>query len=234
MVLRRPLQHPLLTFVLSLAVASTLGALLYFVTSSLPYFALGPVADPRFGRANACLMSAVGDGRLSFAVAPDGGAVAASSARASALCRVSDGALLASSPTGARGVAIDGAGRVWCDRGEAGLTLLGADGGMGATAALAASAEGAVALGTDGHLLALHGLDEVAAVQDERWPVPARLSVSGTGALVAVVAEGTVGVCEATTLRPLFRGSPCRVEEAAWHPTREELWLRCAGERGGT
>ena len=101
MALRRPLQHPLLTFVLSLAVASTLGALLYFVTSSLPYFALGPVADPRFGRANACLVAAVGDGRLSFAVAPDGGTVAASSARASAVCRVADGALLASEPRGA-------------------------------------------------------------------------------------------------------------------------------------
>ena len=65
---RKRLERPLLTFLLSLAMATVLGVVVYVVTSTLPYLATSPTTDPNFGNQNHCLLTALPADRTGFAV----------------------------------------------------------------------------------------------------------------------------------------------------------------------
>lgn len=229
----RPLSHPLATFVLSLGVAATLGALIYFVTSALPFLALTPTTDATFGRANACLAQTLPGPRLGFAISPDAGVVAAISGQGLALCEVHDGGLVLHQPRGGRALGYDGLGRLWLDRGPEGLERLDdADGGV-AVRALVGTAFGVVVLQEDGHLVSMAELGEVMAIAERVWPLDSKLSVSSDGERLALTTSGGVSVHDARTLAALRTEAPCAVERASWLPGTRRLWLTCGPDAEG-
>ena len=81
----KPLAPSVVTLLITLGVAGSLGAVLYGVSSSLPFLASSSTADVNFGALNACAQRAVGT-RTGFAVAHDGRSLAVFSGAALVRC----------------------------------------------------------------------------------------------------------------------------------------------------
>lgn len=217
----------LLIALTGLAVAA-FGVILYFVGSSVTWFASSPSSDRRFGNLNHCLIHVLPSGRGGFAVAPDGRRAASFSGNEVAICRAdlsAPGGAVAErvALSGVTRLAFDLNGALWAATSPTGLWRLpeGAapvPAGDVSAIALAGHARGVVALDSAGKLVSVAPDGETLGFAGlPRSPSePVQLSVDAEGALVAVVGEGGVLIYTADTLRPVRAEAPCDVEFLWW------------------
>ncbi|MER2567115.1 MAG: hypothetical protein ABTQ32_40685 [Myxococcaceae bacterium] len=229
------------TLLVSVALAATLGATLYFATSSLPYLASSPTTDPTFGALNACLHHLV-PSRTGFAVSRDAKHAAVWSTNTLARCSADrpDGGT-SEATWNLSGVTVgtfDGSGSLWVVSQPGGLqsTLLEVrDGGSiehGETGAvdLAGTASGLVVLEQSGKLVALSASGEGTGFSEVPMTRGQRLLVSGDGQRVAVVGDGAVRVFDATTLAPLRMEAPCEVAQLWWLKGGHRALVTCRSD----
>ncbi len=236
-VARRRLERPLLTFLLSLATATALGVVVYLVSGSLPFFAATPTTDPNFGERNLCLLHAVPEGRVGFAVGPQKLALAFTGSTL-AICR--DGALEETRAiSGIVAAAIDARGAVWLARREAAgprLWLLTKQSliavGELAPIALVGTAFGLVALDASGRLLSLGAEGEVLGLEELSLPAGAAplLSASDDGERVAVAVGGGLFAFDAQRLQKRVAEAPCEVNFLWWLRGSHRALLRCGAD----
>lgn len=212
-----------MTLLLSVALAATLGVLVYFSVTSLPYLAASPSSDPTFGEINGCLLHAVPDSRVGFAVSPDARAAAAWSNALIAKCI---------GPTaqvwpiaGVTAAAFDRAGRLWAaigaaDAGVARMLVL--DGpepralGDVSPAHLVGVETGVVALEASGRLISLKADGSIVGLVDLKPGSASMLSASGDGRRVAITTSGGLYVLTSDALRTIRAEAPCDVEFVWW------------------
>lgn len=241
----RPRRRPAwqwTTLLVSIALAATLGATIYFTTSSLPYLASSPSTDPTFGGLNACLHHEV-PSRTGFAVARDAKSVAAWSTGSVARC-VLEGTEAQARRWEIAGVtlgALDTSGGLWVVSQPGGLTstlLRLSEGGTtehGETGAkaLVASRDGVVLLEESGRLVALSSAGEATGIAEVPAGRVRRLTVSADGALVAVTGDGALRVFDAVKLTPVRLEAPCDVAEFWWLRTGHQALVECRADRLG-
>jgi hypothetical protein len=230
---RRPQSH-LLTLALSVALAATLGASLYFAVTSLPYLATSPTSDPTFGALNQCLLD-LAPQRVGFAVGRDARRAAVWTTDTVVACREGEPPSTWRLP-GATVGAWDAQGHLWiaargADAGASGLFRLG-DGapepvGPLSPQALAGTAEGVVALEPSGRLLSVSGDGRVTGARDLPSADGAALSTSGDGQRVAVRVAGGLFALDAVTLKVLRAEAPCAVEQLWWLKGGHRVLLSC-------
>ncbi|MCP3099855.1 hypothetical protein LZ198_13350 [Myxococcus sp. K15C18031901] len=218
---------------LTLAIAVSLGLLLYVVTASLPYLISSPTTDPNFGALNHCLGQVLPLSRLGWAVSPDASRAAAYGSHRVAVCDA-HGISLQRDVAGTLALAFDGANRLWV---ATGAGLLREDGatfapvGDFAPVALAGHAQGVLALDVSGQLVSV-AADGALLGQTQVPPGGGRLSVGADNTLAAVLSEGTLRVYDARTLMPYDVQPPCPVETVWWLDTPERLLIGCAPAGG--
>jgi len=230
---RRP-QSNLLTLALSVALAVTVGAIVYLATTSLPFLAVSPTSDPTFGALNECLLSAAPQ-RVGFAVGRDARRAAAWTNDEVVECREGEAAAVVKLP-GATVGAYDGRGRLWVaargpDAGATGLFLLkgGEAHAVGELSpqALAGTREGVVALEPSGRLVAFSGDGAVTATRTVAQAGDAALSTSGDGQRAAVRVGGGLVALDATTLEVVRAEAPCAVERLWWLKGGHRVLVGC-------
>lgn len=221
-----------MTLLITLAVAGSLGAVLYGVSSSLPFLASSATSDYSFAALNSCAQRAVPQ-RTGFAISPDGRQLAVFSGAQLTRCTLGDdgGAEPEALDVGAVTTAafdLDGGlwhaqaqGGVW--RGDAGFPDL-------QPVALAGTAHGVVALEPNGRVLALAPPRDIVAVAELPKPVDGvpQLIVSSDGERVALPVSGGVFVWDTATLKAVRAEAPCTVEAAWWRKSGHRLLLQCA------
>lgn len=226
------------TLLLSIALAATLGATVYFATSSLPFLATSPTTDPTFGALNACLHGAV-PSRTGFAVSRDARAAAAWSTNLVARCSLdTDTTRLETFPVAGVTVgAFDETGTLWVVSQPGGLTStllrLAPTGttshGETGALAIAGTATGVVVLEAD-RLVSLSSAGEALAVTTVDSARRAGLAVSADGARVAVTGLGVVLVYDVKTLTRARLETPCEVRDWWWLKEGQRALLGCAGD----
>lgn len=224
------------TLLVSLGLAATLGATLYFTASSLPYLATSPSTDPTFGALNACLHGAV-PSRTGFAVGRDARRALAWSTSQVAHCTLdTDTTRLETWPiAGVTEGAFDGEGGAWVVSQASGLSssLLRLDGetptvkGETAAMALAGAAEGVVVLEPSGRLVAISSEGTVTGATQVPVSRTLELSTSADGRRVAVTGDGAVRVYDARTLSPLRLEAPCDVDGFWWLRAGHQALVTC-------
>lgn len=220
-----------MTLLLSLALAATLGVLVYFSVTSLPYLASSPASDPTFGEINTCLMHGVPSGRVGFAVSFDAHSAATWSHSTVARC---SGAVLQTWPiAGVTHLAFDMAGRLWAtvDAADARVLLLEGDAhqvrGDARAVQLAGVEDGVVVLEASGRLLSLKADGAVGGLI-ELGPLSApTLSASADGRRVAVTTGGGLYAFESSTLLKVRSEAPCDVEFLWWLRDGHRTLLSC-------
>jgi hypothetical protein len=224
------------TLLLSVALAVTLGAVIYLATTSLPYLASAPGGDPIFGDLNACLLEQV-PSRTGFAVSRDASQAAAWSTSHVAVC-VKRASAVTSRRHAVGGVtvgAFDGAGALWVVSQPGGLTStllrLGEGGPVehGETGAVDVSGTGPglVVLEQSGRLVALSGDGAVTAVAQVKPARGQRLSTSADGALVAVTGASLIEVFSTERLSQVRREAPCEVNGFWWLTGNHRAVVTC-------
>ncbi len=223
------------TLLLTFGLAATLGVLLYFSTTSLPYFAASPTTDPVFGEVNACLLQAAPSARVGFAVSKDAKSAAVWSNRHLVRC---SGAVATEWPiAGIAAAAFDGAGRLWAasgaaDAGDARLLVFEGSGtpvvrGDTRPAQLVGVDDGIVALEPSGRLISVRGDGAVSGLVDLRAAPTAQLTASGDGQRVALVAHGGLYVFDSHTLEKIRAEASCPVEFLWWSRVGHRAVLSC-------
>nr|WP_307734674.1 hypothetical protein [Pyxidicoccus parkwaysis] len=214
---------------LTIAIAATLGLLVYTATTSLPYLISSPTTDPHFGALNHCLSRELPAPRLGWAVSPDASRAAVYGPRSVAVCGA-DGTATRLDVTGALAATFGGDNRLWV---SAGGRLLREDHGalrsVGdfAPVSLVGHAGGVLALDEAGQLVSVSSEGSVLG----QATVPgagARLSVGASGRLAAVLNGGAVRLFDARTLAPLPAEPPCPVSTLWWLDAPEQLLIACA------
>jgi hypothetical protein len=235
-----------MTLAVSLVLTASLGALIYFAATSLPFLAVSPTSDPTFGRQNECLLRALAN-RVGFAVSRDAATVAAFSPGELVVCGP-DGVAQHLSLAGVTEAAFDGAGRLWVtaqpgDGGSSSLMVKLPGRGAAfqpvgdvAPLHLVGVDDGVVALERSGRLVAVRGDGSVGGVVDLPALERAVLSASGDAQRVAVVAGGGFWVFEAAELKKVRGEAPCSVEYLWWllekpdsGSARHRAVLECGG-----
>jgi len=224
------------TLLLSVALAVTLGGVIYLATTSLPYLASSPSGDPTFGDLNACLLEQV-PSRTGFAVSRDASQVAAWSTSLVAVCSKQAGAVTSRqhAVSGVTVGAFDGAGALWVVSQPGGLTStllrLGASEPVehGETGAVDVSGTGSglVLLEHSGRLVALSREGAVTAVAQVKAARGQRLAISGDGALVAVTGASHIEVFSTERLSPVRREAPCEVNGFWWLAGNHRAVVTC-------
>jgi hypothetical protein len=237
---RRRLQHPLLTFLLSLVIATALGVIVYVVTSTLPYFSASPTTDPNFGAIDQCLMRQLPRERQGFAVDADGHAAASFDGEKLIICRENADPLHPNveqyTLSGIVHAAFDFSGRLWLSRrttpDSSELWLL--DGGHARHVgnskplALVGTLFGVVVLEPQGHVISLSPDEAVLGVTDlEHFAAPANLTASADGERVAIAAVGGFWVLDAQRLARLRAEAPCAVDYLWWRKSGHQVLLTC-------
>lgn len=224
------------TLFLSVALAVSLGATIYFATSSLPFLATSPSSDPTFGALNACLHHAV-PSRTGFTVARDARAAAVWSTTVVAVCRLDgDRARDTSWPiSGVTVGAFDGEGSVWVVSQPGGLTstLLRLDPsgptpfGEASATDLVGTNTGLVMLESSGRLVALTHAGVVTAALELPPVAKSRLVSSADGARIAVVGSGALSVFDAQTLAVHRHEAPCQIDQLWWLRSGHRVLVSC-------
>ncbi len=222
---------PVVTLLITLGVAASLGAVLYGVSSSLTFLASSATSDVNFAALNACAQRAVAT-RTGFAVSHDARALAVFSGAQTARCSLgADGGATAEELVGVSGVtaaAFDFDGGLWLARDG----LLHGDAGFDDVkpVALAGTKHGIVAVEANGRVLALRSDGDIAAVAQLPKAVDGspQLIVSSDGERVALLVSGGVFVWDTATLNSVRAEAPCSVEAAWWLTRGHELLLECA------
>ncbi len=221
----------------SLGTIASLGAVVYGVSSSLPFLASSALSDEPFGVLNACALGSVDPPRVGFAVSSDGRSLVAFSGGQTARSDAqADGGANPSriNLDGVTAAAFDLDGGLWLAR--QGLYRMSGNEakpfGDVAPIALTGTASGAVALEASGRVLAVAQDEEDHAVRGaSQLPKPVEgnfsLIASSDGERVALVVSGGVFVWNAQTLKPLRAEAPCAVETAWWLPKGHTLLLSC-------
>lgn len=235
---RRPTWH-WTTLLVSIALAGTLGATLYFATSSLPYLASSPTTDPTFGALNACLHHLV-PSRTGFAVSRDARQAAAWSTNLLARCALGTDETRETTWAipGVTVGAFDGAGTLWVVSQPGGLSsvlLEVTEQGQtahGETAAvdLVGTATGIVVLEHSGRLLALSSQGEAGGLAQVPQARKLKLSASADGQRVAVTGDGAMRVFDAKDLRLVRSEAPCDVREFWWLPHGRRALFTCSAD----
>ena len=230
---RRPTQS--VTLLLSVALAATLGVLIYFSVTSLPYLAVSPTSDPTFGEINGCLLQAVPAARVGYAVSHDAKAAAVWSNSTVARCL---GPTARSwSVSGVTEAAFDGKGRLWVattsspDGGGAQMLLLDAETpeprGEAKPAHIVGIEDGVVVLESSGRLLSLRADGAMGGLVDLKPMPDAVLSVSGDGRRVAITTGGGLFVFESSALLKVRAEAPCDVEFLWWLREGHHALISC-------
>lgn len=213
--------------VVTLASAAALGMVLYVVSTSLPFLASSPTADPHFGAQSQCLIGALPTPRVGYAVSWNGDEVAGFSGGALAVC-ARDGGARIYPVKGVQQAAWDERGTLWLGTSEipdAGWRLWYLDADAGpvsagdfAPVALAGHASGAVALDATGKLVSLARAGEVTGLaQLPAAPVgPFQLTANEDGTLATVVAGGGLFAFTVPELKTVRAEAPCDVEFLWW------------------
>lgn len=230
---RRP-QLNLLTLALSVALAATIGAIIYLAVTSLPFLATSPTSDPTFGALNQCLLDNASQ-RVGFAVGRDARRAAVWTTDQVVACRADEAPSTWRLP-GATVGAWDAKQHLWvaargADAGGSGLFLL-ADGepqpvGDLSPQALVGTADGVVALEPSGRLVAVSADGRVTGARDLPSASGAALSSSGDGERVAVRVGGGLFALDATTLEVLRAEAPCEVEHLWWLKGGHRVLVTC-------
>ena len=232
---KKRLERPLLTFLLSLAMAVVVGVVVYVVTSTLPYLATSPTTDPNFGNQNHCLLTALPADRTGFAVFGTQ-AVAFSGTR---LARCVD-----QSPahvydiTGVIRASFDWKGALWFSRRAETNTppqlwrLADAKPeqiGEVTPIALVGTAFGVVTIDSQGRLVSLDDQRTVLGVAQlpAAPPEEVQLTVSADGERVAIVTSGGLFVYEAQRLSKILGEAPCEVEFLWWRKEGHRALVSC-------
>jgi len=214
---------------LTLAIAASLGLLLYVTTASLPYLISSPTTDPNFGALNHCLGQALPEARLGWAVSPDASRAAVYDSHRVAVCGP-DHVATQRDVAGILAITFDGANRLWV---ATGARLLREDGralkpvGDFAPVALAGHAQGVLALDVSGQLVSV-AADGALLGQTQVSPGGGRLFVGANDTLAAVLSEGTLRVYDARTLAPHEVRPPCPVDTVWWLDAPERLLIGCS------
>jgi hypothetical protein len=237
---RRPAPRALIGFALTAIAATALGAVLYFATTSIAWFASAPTTDPRFGTINHCLMSYAPQGRTGFSVAHDGSSAATFNGGGVALCVKSsdraEGRFVQLG--GITALGFDGMRNLWIATG-ARASEKGALWRLSprrdtpervaheTPVALAGHATGAVVLDGAGRLLSISGEGDTRAFAEApRVPEP-KLVADAAGELIALVGGGALWIYRAADLRPVLSEAPCRVEYLWWQPQPGRALVAC-------
>jgi hypothetical protein len=228
----------MLTFLLSLAMASTLGVVVYLVTSTLPYLATSPTTDPNFGNHNQCLLQAMPRERVGFAVSATGQWAAGYSGARLVRCDVA-GKAEDFTVSGVTHASFDAADTLWYSRraepetppelwrwgrGERPVRV-----GEVTPSALVGTLFGVVTLDAQGHLASLDTAGTVLGVAalPKAPPPEVQLSASADGERVAVVTGGGLFVYDAQRLLPVLAEGPCEVEFLWWRKAGHRALLEC-------
>lgn len=238
---RRRLQHPLVTFLLSLVIATGLGVIVYVITSTLPYFSASPTTDPNFGVLDQCLMRELPKERQGFAVDADAKGAVSFDGDKLILCRENPADAL--HPTierytlsGVVHAAFDFSGRLWLSRrsspdtSELWLIDSGHARHVGDSKplALVGTLFGVVVLEPQGHVVALSADETVLGVTNlEHFQAPANLTVSADGERVAVAANGGFWVLDSQHLSRLRAEAPCAVDDLWWRKSGHQVLVSC-------
>ncbi len=221
----------MVTLLVTLGVAASLGAVLYGVSSSLPFLASSAASDVNFAALNGCAQRAVGT-RTGFALAPDGRSLAVFSGAQTVTCRLQpDGGAEPEPLAGWDGVsaaAFDFDGGLWLSRG--GLWLGDAGFADVEPVAVVGTRHGVIAAEASGRVLALKPGGEVQAVAQlpKNLEGAPQLIVSGDGERAALPISGGVFVWDTATLSSVRAEAPCTVEAAWWLPGGHRLLVQCA------
>lgn len=229
---KKRLEGPLVTFLLSLAMAVVVGVVVYVVTSALPYLAASPTTDPNFGNQNHCLLTALPTGRTGFAVF-DTEAVAYSGSRL-ARCGPS-GPARVFDVTGITHAAFDAKGALWYSRGAEPNELWRLAGEKPeriadvAPVALVGTAFGVVTIDAAGRLASIDSERTVLGVAQLPKPPPndVQLTASADGERVAVVTGGGLFVYDAQRLQQILAEAPCEVEYLWWRKEEHRALVQC-------
>lgn len=222
---------------------------LYAASTSLPYLASSPTADPRFGELNRCLIDSLQEPKVGFAASADGRGACSYGAGALAVCWLEkgDGGERAAGRRfqlpGVTAAAFDFAGALWLATGreaerEGGLWRLhgGEPARIGdiAPIALSGHSHGVAALDVAGRLLSLSGAgDAMGFAQLPSAPVGgAQLASNSEGTLLSVVAGTGLFLFRAQDLRLLRAEGPCQVEYLWWSAVEASRALVSCAPRG--
>ncbi len=216
------------TTALSVVLAASLGVIVYFAVTSLPYLATSPSTDATFGALNACVLNALPE-RVGFAVSRDGTKVAAFSPARLVECAGEPPAASVHELPGVTLAAYDGAGMLWAATRQQLLRLQGntfVEQGALALSSLVGAAYGVVALGEDGQLVSVKadGTVQTRALPDARG---VRLAANADGALVALWGGGRFSVVNSVTLESTRAEVACPVREVWWRPEPALLVAAC-------
>jgi hypothetical protein len=242
---KRPVR-PVLALALTGVVAAGLVLTTYLTVTTVPYLATSPTTDPVMGALNACVMTALREPRVGFAVSPDGASLAAYGGTQLVVChRDLGGAIVSSERTvlGIMGASFDWSRTLWwaagrTDQHEPSLWHWT---GTAATepqhtgevspAALVGHATGVVVLDANGRLLSLGSQGDVKAFAElgGRAGMDPQLHVNRDGSAVVVVTDGgSVFVFSADDLKRRLAERPCEVNYAWWSSTiSTRLLLGC-------
>ena len=217
------------TLALSVVLAVSLGVIIYFAVTSLPYLAVSPSTDPRFGALNSCLLPAVPE-RVGFAVARDATKAAAFSTSKLVECAGTPTVATTFERPGVTLAAYDGSGALWVATREAlfksehGAWV---EHGRFAASALVGAAFGVVALQDDGTLVAVKDDGSVTATRQLPAARGVKLAANADGALVAVWGGGKLSIINSVTLEPTRAEVACAVREVWWRPEPQLFVAEC-------
>lgn len=232
---KKRLERPLLTFLLSLAMAVVLGVVVYVVTSTLPYLASSPTTDPNFGNQNHCLLTALPTGRTGFAAF----GTDAASYSGTRLARCAEaGAAKVYDVTGITHASFDWKGALWFSRRaetdtppELWRVAEGKPEQIGEVTpiALVGTGFGVVTLDAQGRLVSLDSERTVLGVAQLPTAPPSevQLSVSADGERVAVVVSSGLFVYDAQRLQKILAEAPCEVEFLWWRKEGHRALVSC-------
>jgi hypothetical protein len=232
----QPRRRPQLTppaLALSVALAVTVGLVIYLAVTSLPYLASSPAGDPTFGALNQCLLSSAPQ-RVGFAVGRDARRISAWTNDAVVEC--AEGQPPRTWPL--KGVTVgayDGRARLWvaargADAGLSGLFLLGSGVrhvGPLMPQALVGVHDGVVALEPSGRLVSVLEDGSVSGSAELPSAEGAVLTSSGDGTRVAVSVGGGFFAFDAQTLKVLRAEAPCRVQRLWWKKAGHRVLVTC-------
>lgn len=217
----------------------------YFVSSSVAFFATNPSSDPVFGRLNHCLLQALPTHRVGFTVSPQGRSVASFTGSELAVCELPDDAsaeALASlrqfGLSGVTALAFDFANTLWVstagDGAQTGKLWRIVPGepperaGDVAPVALVGHQHGVVALDASGKLMSIGRDGEPLAVTElPRAPVEPQLAVDAEGEVVSIVSGGGVWMFSAKDLALIRGQSPCDVGYLWWLDQPAQALVSC-------
>ncbi len=223
----------LATFMLTLVSAAVLGGIIYLTSTSLPYLAMSPTADPTWGAINACLLREVPQ-RVGFTVDATHTEAAGWNGEHLAACRI-EGTVFTPAVSAVASAAFDRTGHLWALAGQPThllffKSLAPVDLGEVNAIRLVGTATGVITLDPQGELRSIDATGAVLGVAHLPlpWVNDVALSTSGDGERLAAVAQHQAQLFDVSTLRALPHPAGCDVEFLWWLAGGHQALLQCA------